>query len=160
MAHGPYSRLYHVMADEYPNVYDSPDLADYMRLLTAADQAWPTSARWQGLASKPAMSRLVECGLIIPEGTTRYRVKGLDAERAKRREQAKLAALVRHSGSNARSNAQSSADSNARSMPSREEKRIEENGAFSRMPSSSKTDLANLKAVLDEHGLIPPKEML
>ena len=110
MAQPPHSRIYHKLADEYPDIYDSPDLADYTRLLVAADQAWPTAARWRGLASVKAMARLVDAGLIIPVGA-RYRVLGLDKERARRSASASHAARYRHG--TADGNAGRTADGNA-----------------------------------------------
>jgi hypothetical protein len=116
MADRPYSRLYHELADEYPDLYDSPDLAGYVRLLIAADQTWPTSARWAGYVTKSEVQRLADTGLVILDGA-RYRIKGMDKERDARSDHARLAANARH----ARSSALSSAGSNAQSMPSRDE---------------------------------------
>ena len=122
----PYSRLYHKLADEYPEVYDSPDLAGYCRLLVAADQAWPTAARWAGLASRQCFDRLVACGLVIPDGQ-RYRIRGLDKHRIARSKAAARAAQYRwNAPRNADGNAPRIADSNAEVMPRRDETRRDE----------------------------------
>lgn len=156
MAHGPYSRVYHELAEDYPEVYDGPLLADFVRLLIAADQAYPTRAKWRGLAGERAIARLAAIGtedgrgaLVILEGN-RYSVRGIEKERALRSQKASNAAAVRwHSTSNAPSNASAL----PRAMPSRVEKRREENGAM--RPEEARAALDSLKAVLDSHGLSP-----
>ncbi len=111
MAHGPYSRVYHELADDHPEVYDTPLLADYVRLLVAAEQAYPTRAKWAGHASRAAITRLVDVGLVTVDGA-RFTVKGLEKERGSRAQFARDAANVRwHGSSNAQSNAQSNAES-------------------------------------------------
>ena len=114
----PYSRVYHKLADEYPDVYDSPDLAGFVRLLVAADQTWPTSARWAGLASRASVERLQSIGLILVDGA-RYRIKGMDKERAERSASASHAARSRWG--NAPRNADGNAPRNAETMPRRDE---------------------------------------
>jgi hypothetical protein len=123
----PFSRIYHRLADEFPQVYDSPDLAGYVRLLVAADQSWPTSARWAGLVSKATLGRLVSSSLVILDGS-RYRIRGLDRERESRSQSASHAARSRWSDAprNADGNATRNATRNAETMPSREEKSREE----------------------------------
>lgn len=135
MTDGPYSRIYHQLADEYPDLYDSPDLAGYVRLLVAADQAWPTKARWAGYVTEDELERIAANGLVVREGS-RYTVKGMDKERRRRSRQARKAASARwqepspQEASNALSNAASiaarTADSNAQSMPRRDETSREE----------------------------------
>lgn len=123
MSDRPYSRLYHELADEYQDVYDGPLLADYMRLLVAADQAHPTRAKWHGHTTKRSLDRLVACGLVILDGA-RYSIKGMDKERAERSARAVFAANSRWSGnasSNAPGNATGNAHAEAPRMPSRDE---------------------------------------
>jgi hypothetical protein len=125
----PYSRLYHKMADEYPDIFDGPMLADYVRLLIAADQSHPTKAKWASHTTRRVLDRLVLSGLIVVDGA-RYSVKGLDKERAARSEHARLAATSRHARSDAPGTAPSNAPGNAhgtaQSMPSKEEKSRDE----------------------------------
>ena len=131
MADRLFSRIYHELADEFPEVYDSPDLAGYCRLLVAADQAWPSQARWSGHVTQKSLARLVESGLISLDGS-RYRVKGLDKERARRSQSASHAARIRHGTADRNAPrtptryANGTADRNAEAMPSREEKSREE----------------------------------
>ena len=120
MAERPYSRIYHELAEDFPEVYDGPLLADYTRLLVAADQAHPSRARWAGFSSRRNLTALERTGLIVVDGS-RYTVKGHDKERAARSAKAQQAALVRHGASNARSSASSSAQGNAQTMPRRDE---------------------------------------
>lgn len=112
MSERPYSRLYHQLADEFPEVYDGPDLAGYVRLLVAADQAWPTCARWAGYVTEPELERLAAAGLVIPDGA-RYRIRGMEKERSKRSQAASIAARSRWS------DADRIADRNAETMPSK-----------------------------------------
>jgi len=93
----PYSRLYHELAEEYPEVWDSPLLADYSRLLSAADQSWPVRARWAGHTTKRALASLSSIGaedgrgaLVVVDGT-RYVIKGMEKERAGRSDAARYA---------------------------------------------------------------------
>ena len=122
---GPYSRIYHKLADEYPDIYDSEDLAPFIRLLVAADQAWPSSARWGGYATRQALSRLEAAGLVTVKGT-RYRIKGMDKERDRRSRAASYAARTRWEDaagtahSNAVRIAESTANGSAETMPRRE----------------------------------------
>lgn len=112
----PYSRLYHEMAEEYPEIYDSALLADYMRLLVAADQAHPTRARWAGYTTKRAIDRLGECGLVTVDGA-RYSIRGMDKERAARAEKARKAAQASHATGSARGSATSRANGTADADP-------------------------------------------
>ena len=124
MAKGPYSRVYHELADDYPEVYDTPLLADFLRLLVAAEQAYPTRAKWVGHTTSRAIARLAAIGaddergaLVILDGQ-RYSMKGLDSERGRRMLKASNAARSRwandpSSGSNAQSNASGNAHGNA-----------------------------------------------
>ena len=90
MSDRPYSRLYHELADEYPDLFDSPDLACYVRLLVAADQAWPSKARWAGYVEQDEIDRLAATGLVVIDGR-RYTIKGLEKERRRRSSHARKA---------------------------------------------------------------------
>lgn len=98
----PFSRLYHILADEYPEVYDSPLLADYMRLLAASDQAYPTRPLWAGHTTRANLNRLATIGaddgrgaLVIVTGT-RFSIKGHAKDREERSERARRNALARY----------------------------------------------------------------
>lgn len=166
MSERQYSKVYHLLADEYPTVFDGPDLAAYVRLLVAANQAWPTAARWPGYATKTEVQRLATVGLVLLDGQ-RFRIKGLDKERTARSEAARHAARTRHADaartadSNADGTADRTADRIAEVMPNRVEKnRVEQSsgadGIFdayyqltAKTPSSGATTWLNRLA--DEH---------
>lgn len=83
-----YSRVYWSIIDDpkFATVYDDDHrLATWLRLLLAADQAWPASANLPFGVRKASVAVLCSVGLIDVTGT-RYRVRGLDAERQRRKE--------------------------------------------------------------------------
>lgn len=80
-----YSRLYHVFADEFPNVYDDDRaLACWVRLLIGADAAWPTRPSVPADVNRKMLAVLQGADLVTVE-RGRYTVRGLDAERERRR---------------------------------------------------------------------------
>jgi hypothetical protein len=114
MSERPYSRLYHELSDEYPDVYDGPLLADYVRLLVAADQAYPSRARWAGYTTKRNLDQLADSGLVICDGA-RYAIRGMEGERKRRSDAARNAADARwgNAGRNAGGIAGGNAGGNA-----------------------------------------------
>ena len=128
----PFSRLYWRLIDDakFVDVYpDDHHFALWARLLMAADMAWPASASLPFGARKVSLRRLVDAGIVdvLPSG--RFRIRGLDAERAKRQKKASNAAGSRWDGyEQPLSNATGSGEhppSSANGMP-REEKRSQE----------------------------------
>lgn len=120
----PYSRHYWKLVDDpkFADVYgDDHHYATWSRLLMIADQAWPASAHLPATARKASVAKLVEVNLIVLPGGGRFRVTGLDKERAKRSQQAQHAADARwgNAGSNAPSNANSNAGASDGGMPSK-----------------------------------------
>jgi hypothetical protein len=104
MADRPFVRVYHAdMINDYPEVWDDDAaLATWLRLLVAADGSWPASAELPRYAKARAIDSLTDPGLVIPIGTHRFRIKGLDAERSARADAARNAAAKRwQSDSNA-----------------------------------------------------------
>ena len=99
----PYSRVYWSIIDDpkFSAIYDDDHhLSAWLRLLLAADQSWPASAHIPAGCQRSSIAALVTAGLIDRAGS-RYRVHGLDAERAKRSESGRNAAALRwHSGRN------------------------------------------------------------
>lgn len=86
----PYSRVYWSIVDDpkFVNIYgDDHHLATWLRLLMAADALWPASCPLPVTARKASITALAEAGLIdlLPFG---FKVRGLDAERGRRREAA------------------------------------------------------------------------
>ena len=160
---GPYSRVYHTVINDvrFADVIgDDAAMGTWIKLLVAADAAWPASAflpRW--VRPKP-LSVLTRAGIVEVSGDL-YRIHGLDPERETRAVRASHAAAVRwgsrghrpedadgNAGSSARRNprrnpsrnAGSTADSNAfrnaEAMPRREEKRRDENQGSTATPGA------------------------
>jgi len=105
MADDPYSRLYWRLSDEFPTIYDDDaSLALWVRLLVAADQAWPAAPFLPAFADDAALAHLVAAELVSVNGT-RYRIRGLDKERKRRRKSARKGANARWSESDAQADA-------------------------------------------------------
>jgi hypothetical protein len=84
----PYSRVYWAIIDDekFKSIYDDNNhLASWMRLLLIADQAWPASAHMPANVRRASVAALVKAELIDLLDGGRYRIRGLDAERARRR---------------------------------------------------------------------------
>ncbi len=93
----PYSRVYWRAVDDpkFEAVWwDDQSLATWLRLLVAADMAWPASANLYDGVSRRALKRLVDAGLVVLD-RRQYRIKGLDREREKRSGQARAAVAAR-----------------------------------------------------------------
>ena len=119
MAEGPYTKLYHVLKDEYPSVWASDArLAAFVRLLVIADKWWPQRAP---VGRRSAAYRaLVSCGLVLEDGDgDSYSILGLDKDRTGRSHHGKHAALARWG--NAPSNAPSNAHASPEGMPNKAE---------------------------------------
>lgn len=83
----PYSRVYWSVIDDpkFVEIYDDDRrLATWLRLLLIADQAHPASPHVPLGVHRPSLKALVSCGLIDLGAGNRYRVHGLDKERARR----------------------------------------------------------------------------
>lgn len=83
-----YSRVYWSIIDDpkFESIYDhDAHLAAWLRLLIIADQAWPAPAHLPRGIRETSVKALIGSGLIEIQGTDRYRVHGLNAERARRR---------------------------------------------------------------------------
>jgi hypothetical protein len=124
-----YSRVYHEAVDDskFRDVWgDDACLALWVRLLVMADEAWPASAALPRSVKKRPLGVLAGVRLVLlhPDGD-HYRIRGLDAERARR---SQLAAHAAQSRWDADSNADRIADGNAVSMPRQDEtrKRLDE----------------------------------
>jgi hypothetical protein len=91
----PYSRIYHRLMREYPSVWSSDaQLATYVRLLITAEKYWPDRPSLPRYLTR-AVRALVDADLIRVESDYTYRVRGLDAERNRRRSAASSAASRR-----------------------------------------------------------------
>lgn len=115
----PYSRLYHRFAREFPAIYaDDRCLATWVRLLLLADASWPMRPPLPRSVRAKPLAVLVTAGLVVLDGDT-YAVLGLDAERTRRGDAARVGAAKRwHSDGNA--------NASATAMPRRDETRQNE----------------------------------
>jgi hypothetical protein len=122
-------RVYHSILDDerFREVYDDDHaLALWLRLLLLADAIWPMPAHLPHGHRRAALARLVRAGLIELVDGGRYRVHGLDGERARRSEHARRASEARWQTP---SNAASNAPRNAPSSPFSNAERIAESNA-------------------------------
>lgn len=95
----PYSRVYWSIRTDpkFDGIYaDDRHLATWLRLLIAADATWPAPADVPASARKSSINALVEAKLIdlLPSGM--FKVRGLDAERGRRRDAAREGADIRY----------------------------------------------------------------
>lgn len=122
----PYSRLYHRFAEEFHDVYaDDQALSTWIRLLLLADASWPMRPPLPRSVRARVLRTLITAGLVIFDGDT-YTIRGLDAERTRRRDAAVRAAGKRWQGtgnadSYADAHAGAYADAHASAMPRRDE---------------------------------------
>lgn len=119
MAEGMHVRVYHEdLIEHFPAIWDdNPALATWLRLLVVADKLWPSPGEMPQGVSRTALAKLVEVGLVQLLPKHRYRIRGLDADRSRRRDAAKHAADERWSGRSADGIAESNAPRNASAMP-------------------------------------------
>lgn len=97
MSERPYSRIYHSIVDDpkFATVYDDDRrLGTWLRLLIVAEQAYPASAHIPQGTNRAAVLALVDAGLIDLGTGSRYRIHGLDAERTRRSEAARVGGLA------------------------------------------------------------------
>jgi hypothetical protein len=81
----PYSRVYHRIQDEYPNVFDDElALGTWLRLLVLAEGSYPAQPHLPRKVKAKPLALLVESGLITLLPADRYAVKGLREERERR----------------------------------------------------------------------------
>lgn len=127
----PYSRVYWEVIDDpkFADVWDDDRaIASWLRLLLAADMAWPASAQVYHGVHRPSLDKLVRVGLVDLQPGSRYRIHGLDKERQARSGQAATAAAARWD-EQPTGNADGMRPhpvSNAQGMPSKDETRRDE----------------------------------
>lgn len=109
-----YSRLYHRFRREFPDIYaDDHALAGWVRLLLVADASWPMRPPLPRSARASVVRCLESAGLLILDGDA-YTVRGLDAERTRRRDAGRKGAAQRWQSDG-------NAVANANEMPRRDE---------------------------------------
>ena len=110
-----YSRLYHRFPSEFPAIWaDDRSFATWTRLLVLADASWPMKPPLPRSVRPKVLAMLQEAGLLIVDGDN-YTVRGLDAERTRRRDAARTGAAKRwqsDGNANAYANAMPSKDEN------------------------------------------------
>ena len=100
MADGPYSRLYHQVADEFPDIVDDDAcFALWVRLLIIADQAWPSVGTLPYGTKRKALDRLIKAEMVTVTAH-RFHLRGMDKEREARAERAKAGAEARWRNAN------------------------------------------------------------
>lgn len=134
----PYSRVYWEAIDDtkFATVWDDDHaLAAWLRLLVAADMAWPASPTLYHGIRRASLKVLCDAGLVDMQTGGRYRIHGLDKERDRRSTEARAAANIRHHGNaeGMRPHPETDApalraqpNGNAEGMPSQEEQSQEE----------------------------------
>ena len=140
---GPYSRVYHCIVDDerFASVIDDYAAGwTWVRLLIAAEQAWPSSAFLPRWVRRRPLQVLVDAGIVEREGD-KYRIHGLDAERQGRSNHARGAANVRwgNAPGNAGGNAQAMLVEKSRVEHRRDERELgstEALGAVGRMAAA------------------------
>ena len=97
MPERPYSRIYHSVEDDpkFSTVFDDDRLfATWVRLLIEADKAHPSTAHVPEGTSRSAVRALSDLGIVDLGTGSRYRIHGLDAERAARSDAARVGGLA------------------------------------------------------------------
>ena len=114
-----YARIYYDdLMREFPDVYQDNDLlATWIRLLVLAEKMWPIPPEIPRSVRIKTYQRLVESKLVIPCDSHCYRIRGLDAERMRRRDAGRTGAAVRWQSDG---NADRNANASANAMPRRE----------------------------------------
>lgn len=147
-----YSRVYWSIIDDpkFETIYDhDAHLAAWLRLLIIADQAWPAPAHLPRGVRETSVKALTKAGLIEIQAGDRYRIHGLNAERARRRADAERIRGARNER-DAMSGAQSRAVGETRIDEVRRDKErrgLDEDGRAKR------TGPERLEAILDRTSL-------
>lgn len=92
-----YVRVYYsIIGDErFANVYhDARRLGTWLQLLLVADAMHPADAPTPAYVHRPSMAALVTAGLIDERPHQHFRIHGLDTERGRRSEAARMAGLA------------------------------------------------------------------
>jgi hypothetical protein len=108
-----YARFYYPeFIRDYPSVYhDDAAFAAWMRLLVVAEQMWPLAMELPRSVRPRPLRVLVEAGLVATNGSE-FALKGLDAERTRRRASGRIGAAVRW-------DSDGNANASANAMPSK-----------------------------------------
>lgn len=107
-----YCRVYYErFISEYPHLYDnSTVLGDWLKLLIASEQAWPTDPELPRTVRSSSVTTLVAEGVLQVTGH-RYHLRGFQAERERRAQSGRTGAALRWQN-----------DGNANAVPSHNER--------------------------------------
>lgn len=97
MGDARYARIYWSVMDDpkFDGIRDDTRLfGAWAMCLIVADMAYPAPAFIPPVVPRPAFARLVACGLVDELGGSRYRIHGLEAERTRRSEAARVGGLA------------------------------------------------------------------
>lgn len=132
-----YVRVYQSVVDDqkFIGIYDDDHhFATWVRLLMAADALWPASCPLPASARKASVKALVAAEIVDVFGS-RFRVRGLDAERERRQSMARASANERWSRGNA-SGVRPESERNANAMQAESERNAAYRGRASALGSS------------------------
>lgn len=93
-----YSRVYWTIVDDpkFAAIFDDDHhLAGWLRMLLIADQAYPASGHLPTNVRRSSVKALADAGLVDLVADHRFRIHGLDAERAMRSQSGRIGAAVR-----------------------------------------------------------------
>jgi hypothetical protein len=134
-----YSRVYWEAVDDpkFADVWgDDHALAAWLRLLVAADMAWPARANVYHGIHRGALTTLCQSGLVDMQATGRFRIHGLDKEREARSSAASDAVRTRYARSTDASTSvgDESFVRSAETVPSKAEQSKDETSRVHRLP--------------------------
>jgi hypothetical protein len=154
-----YSRVYWEAIDDpkFSDVWDDDArVGCWLRLLVAADMAHPASPTLPVGINRKVLDHLVSVGLVDLQGRSRYRIHGLDSERAMRSDQASSAAASRwdtgRDSGRSTDAMQTHSGRNAEGMPRREEeeKSIEDESPPNPRKRGLRSNGTNPRAIADQ----------
>ena len=141
----PYSRVYWEVIDDpkFADVWDdNHSLATWLRLLLAADMAWPASASIYHGVNRQALDKIVRVGLVDLQPGSRFRIHGLDKERESRSDAARDAVSTRYARSTpvVRPYTEPNYAGTTERLPSKDETRRDEQSTANHAPATDDPD--------------------
>lgn len=115
----PFVRVYYSIVDDpkFDGIYDDDHhLAAWLRLLLTHDGTFPAPAPVPASARRASFDALVKAGIVDPVHGGRYRIHGLDAERARQSARGKAGADARWGANAMRSHSEGNASASSHAM--------------------------------------------
>jgi hypothetical protein len=160
-ASDPYSRVYWRLIDDpkFDAIYpDDHGFATWVRLLMAADMAWPASALLPHGVHRASVKHLADVGLIDLGTGGRYRIHGLDKEREARSRHSSTAAQSRHRASSEHpSGIPRASNGTPRRMPSQDETRQDEYEYPASIPDGDRPEVPIVTWLAQTHHVAIPE---